>query len=1187
MKKILLLFLLTLNFLTYCLKAQTSVPAGNVSGTWTQAGSPYTIQGDITIVDATTLTIQPGVTVSFQGTYKLAVLGRLLAIGTAVDTIVFTAANTTNGWKGIRFDNTSTTNDTSKIYYCKLLYGKVSGTYPNYNGGALYFDNFSKAIISNSRISNCSANNNGGAIFCTASAPQISNNTISFNSSLYKGGAIYCQYYNARIFNNTIFNNMTTDPNASGGGIYCDACNANISNNAISNNTTSYSSGFGSGGGGILISGGGPTISNNTITNNSVTGGGSGGGIFCSSGNPIFTNNTIANNTATNGGGICFRNSSSPSLNNCILWGNAANTSGAGVFLEDEASDPQFSYSDVQGGTAAFGLNGNTYTGNYSNNINTDPLFVSPSGGAGSGFNGTSANWTLQNTSPCINTGDPFGTYASTDKAGNARVTVCRIDMGAYEYQNGTPLSATITQGAQILCYGDSTATATVAAAGGSGVYSYVWNTAPFGNSATAIHLGAGTSSVTVTENGFGCSITKTVVIGQPAQLTFTATPSNEICNGANGGSIIVTATGGTGAYSYSKNGGSTYQSSAIFSGLGAGSYQVVVKDANNCVTPAQAVTITQPIAITFTTIQSNVLCYNGTSGSITVTASGGTGGLFYSKNGGSSYQSSNILSGLSVGTYQVIVSDAHNCVSTIQNVTITQPSAILFSTVDTNVTCHSSSNGSITIAASGGTGLLQYSKDNGTTFQTTSHFSNLPVAIYSIVVKDANNCLTAAYADTIIQSSAILLSPTHTNVLCHGQANGTAVANPTGGSGPVTYLWNSTPSQNTDTATNLAAGTYTITVNDSLNCPATATVVITQPAALSLAATKINASCTNNDGTISIVPSGGTAPYHYSWSNSSTNSSITGLSSGTYSLSVHDTNGCAAADTLVINNSTVPTAIQICMVTVDSASTKNVIAWEKPTNAPIDSFRIYREIASVYTHIGSVAYTALSEFNDNTNGINPNATFYKYKLSVVDTCGNESLLSTVHQTVHLQLGLAFPSGVNLSWSDYTGFTFSEYRILRDDLGNGIWHVLDSVGYGISTYTNHDALQNARYIVEAKRPTACVSTRSVTRTASKSNTALQTTGIDELTNEMNVLISPNPSNGKFVLLIENRQLKTDNLKISIYNLLGEQIYLSAITPLSKGKEAGWEVNLSSTTKGIYFVKISDGTKVYSRKIVVQ
>src|ERR1039458_810055 len=152
MKKNLLFIFIFISVISF---AQTSIPAGNVNGTWTLLGSPYNIQGSIQIVNGDSLIIQPGVTVNFQGTYKFLVQGKLKAIGTVTDTIVFTAANTTNGWRGIRFDNTVATNDTSRIVYCKLIYGKATGTSPNDNGGAFYFNNFSKAIISKCNISNC------------------------------------------------------------------------------------------------------------------------------------------------------------------------------------------------------------------------------------------------------------------------------------------------------------------------------------------------------------------------------------------------------------------------------------------------------------------------------------------------------------------------------------------------------------------------------------------------------------------------------------------------------------------------------------------------------------------------------------------------------------------------------------------------------------------------------------------------------------------------------------------------------------------------------------------------------------------------------------------------------------------------------------------------------------------------
>ena len=139
------------------------------------------------------------------------------------------------------------------------------------------------------------------------------------------------------------------------------------------------------------------------------------------------------------------------------------------------------------------------------------------------------------------------------------------------------------------------------------------------------------------------------VIISQPdSSVSFTTSQVNVLCNGAATGSITVTASGGTAPYSYSSNGGKTYQSSNVFSGLEAQAYTIIVKDANNCVSNGQQVTISQPDSpVSFTTSQVNVLCNGAATGSITVTASGGTAPYSYSNNGGTSYQSSNVFNGL------------------------------------------------------------------------------------------------------------------------------------------------------------------------------------------------------------------------------------------------------------------------------------------------------------------------------------------------------------------------------------------------------------------------------------------------------------------------------------------------------------------------------------------------------------
>ncbi|MEI6696736.1 MAG: FG-GAP-like repeat-containing protein [Bacteroidota bacterium] len=380
-------------------KAQTSIPAGLVSGTWSLAGSPYLIQGSIQIANGATLTIQPGVTVNFQGMYKINVQGRLIAIGTASNTITFTATDTTNGWRGIRFESTPVQNDTSKFIYCNIQYGKANGNNPQFDGGAFYFYFGGKAIINHCNISNCIANRYGGAIYCVYANPIISQNNITNNFATNAGGAILCDGGNPSILNNLFSNNSTS---GYGGGICCQGnpCNPDIINNIISNNTAASH----------------------------------GGGFFFERCTSNIINNTIVNNSAIYGGAI-FCDLFNPSFRNCIIWGNTSSVSGSQVYLNYEDADPNFYNCDIQGGSAAIEVNGNVYTGIYQNNINANPLFVAPSTGSGNGFNGVTADWSIQNTSPCINVGDFYVNYTNTDLAGNTRLVGCSFDLGAYENQ--------------------------------------------------------------------------------------------------------------------------------------------------------------------------------------------------------------------------------------------------------------------------------------------------------------------------------------------------------------------------------------------------------------------------------------------------------------------------------------------------------------------------------------------------------------------------------------------------------------------------------------------------------------------------------------------------------------------------------------------------------------------------------
>ena len=419
MKK-LLSFIVLFNFITLTTisNAQTVILPGDVSGTWTWGGSSYEIQGDITIPDGLTLTIEPGVEVVFTGHYKFNVQGRLLAIGTETDTIVFTINDTTGfhdltipdgGWHGIRFIDTPSNNDSSKIVYCKLQYGKA-------NTGDGYYDRFGGALCANINkllVSHCLFRNN---------------TTYSTDINATCGGAI------AIIGNPMIIEFCEFTENTSSFGAAMGIWESNTSP-LIRNNYFHHNLGHGT----IIIGSWGgsntsPVLINNIITNNRSNGVGttsSGHGIVHFSngyGAPVLINNTIVNNSCTaSGGGIFVNIGPTPLLINNIIYGNFPSQ-------VDLLTTSSLSFYNclIEGGQEGF--SGAAFTGAYENCIDADPLFVSPS------------DYHLQNTSPCIGAAIDSILVGSTmyycppiDFEGNPRPNPSGSmpDIGAYESPEG------------------------------------------------------------------------------------------------------------------------------------------------------------------------------------------------------------------------------------------------------------------------------------------------------------------------------------------------------------------------------------------------------------------------------------------------------------------------------------------------------------------------------------------------------------------------------------------------------------------------------------------------------------------------------------------------------------------------------------------------------------------------------
>ncbi len=463
-----------------------------------------------------------------------------------------------------------------------------------------------------------------------------------------------------------------------------------------------------------------------------------------------------------------------------------------------------------------------------------------------------------------------------------------------------------------VACGGSSTGqiVASSPIGGNSGAYTVSFNGGIYQSfPRTYSNLSANDYTLTVKDIS-GCTKSYVVSVTQPTALSLSvSSSSNPTCWDGSDGSITVSASGGTGTKTYSKD-GSNYQSSATFNGLTTGSYTLYVKDANNCTaTTTQTLSKSAPNA---SIVGTNATCFGGT-GSISVSSgSGGSGSIYQSKigSGGTYANLPQNYTGLGGGTYTIYIKDGADCVATY-SVTISVPTQVVVSSTSTTIpSCWNSTNGSITLSASGGSGSYQYSINAGSTYQSSGTFSNLNAGTYTCVAKDGNNCVSAGISVNIDKSPP---SPSisYSNISCNGGTTSIAVYGATGGNSGVytTSIDGTNYFSIPKSFSGLGPGTYTIYAKDYTGCVGSTSVTITQPSALSVSvSTSLSPSCwDSSDGSITLaIASGGVSPYTYSKDGFNFQSSrvFTGLTTGTYILYVKDSNDCYATTSQTLSKS-------------------------------------------------------------------------------------------------------------------------------------------------------------------------------------------------------------------------------------------------------------------------------------------
>jgi hypothetical protein len=459
---------------------------------------------------------------------------------------------------------------------------------------------------------------------------------------------------------------------------------------------------------------------------------------------------------------------------------------------------------------------------------------------------------------------------------------------------------------------------ATVSASGGSGSYTYSWNTTPAQTGATATNLTPGNYQAIVTD-GNGCQDTASAVIGnQNAPSVSISNVVPDTCN-QGVGSATATASGGAGNYSFSWN-TNPAQTGATATGLQPGTYQVTVTDAGGCQAKATVnVGNANAPSVSITNVDDDT-CGTG-QGSMTVSASGGTQPYSFTWNT-SPAQAGTTATGLSAGTYTVSVTDANGCTSQT-SATVAATGSPTASIASTSADTCSGGFGAATASASGGTSPYTYTW-NTSPQQTGPNATGLNAGSYTVTVQDAYGCQDTAAAVVQDAGGSTQVSLASQSPDTCGAGVGSATVSASMGTPPYTYSWNTTPAQNGATATNLSAGTYNVTAQDANGCSANLTVTVSN------AQTNINGqvsntvpdTCSAGLGSATVSPSGGQAPYSYTWNTLPAQSgpTATGLSTGNYTVTLSDQYGCSTQVSVTISDAGGP-SVNVISTSVDSCN--------------------------------------------------------------------------------------------------------------------------------------------------------------------------------------------------------------------------------------------------------------------------
>ena len=661
------------------------------------------------------------------------------------------------------------------------------------------------------------------------------------------------------------------------------------------------------------------------------------------------------------------------------------------------------------------------------------------------------------------------GTYSIAVKNNNG----CITNGGNVQIKSNPPAIMIIDTSSTDVstCYGDCNGAIDLVVGGGNTPLSYALDTSSSPNYQDNSHfsnLCVGTYRVIIKDNAGCLDTTGYITINQPPELVINTITHTDVtgCYGDSNAEINITASGGTGTIEYSIDNGYNYQDSGHFTNLAAGTYNIVIRDQNNCQTAGGSVTINQPTLLVLDSVVSQNItgCYGNANGQIKIYAHGGTSPISYSIDNGNNYSSTNTFTNLDVGTYYPYIQDANGCKDSAASVTLSQPTDLQITNVNIyDVTdCYGYNSGKIQIYATNGTTPYEYSIDSGATFQSNFTFDSLYAGDYNIVVRDANLCTKSLDSIvTIHQPDSIHIVSTYTSdVTCYGNTDGSLSLTAEGGTGQLHYSIDngvSFPYANSDTIY-IGSGTYQTAVRDDNNCKKSGpSLTITQPDSLlidSVVSVNVLGCYGDSTGSITIYAKGGTAPYQYSIQNGQDfqdTNYFGNLPARTgYWPYVKDAHNCSVIGNkitigqpsqLIITNQS-HTDIQACYGSPDGTITIEANGGSGKIHYSIDNGTSYQD-TGFFDNLYAGTYHTKVKDSHNCVADGWDETIYQPDSMVIDTIITQDIKcfgygdGKIYITAHggqPQLRYSIDGGLTYHISDqFTGLTPGHYHIIVKD----------------------------------------------------------------------------------------------------------------------------------------------------------